>query len=73
MENQAPATRKKKRAKRGGSTMRRIFLGFIILILVMATGIGCGFLTASMNTKPDIAEDIRPPASSHIYDIDGKE
>lgn len=73
MENQAPKTKKKKKAKRSGVVLRRIFLGFIILILVMATGIGCGFLTASLNTKPDIAEDIRPPASSHIYDIDGKE
>ncbi|WP_294146400.1 penicillin-binding protein 1A [uncultured Selenomonas sp.] len=36
-------------------------------------GIGCGFLTASMNTKPDLAHDILPPASSHIYDTNGNE
>ena len=39
----------------------------------MVTGIGCGFLTASMNTKPDLANDILPPASSQIYDINGNE
>ena len=39
----------------------------------MLTGIGCGFLTASMNTKPDLANDILPPASSQIYDINGNE
>lgn len=59
--------------KKKGSSAGRIFLGFIIVILVMITGIGCGFLTASMNTKPDLASDIQPPASSQIYDINGNE
>jgi len=64
---------KRRPVKKKGSSAGRIFLGFIIVILVMITGIGCGFLTASMNTKPDLASDIQPPASSQIYDINGNE
>ena len=37
----------------------------------MVTGIGLGFLTATLNTKPGLAADITPPASSQIYDING--
>ena len=64
---------KRRPAGKKGSSAGRIFLGFMIVVLVMITGIGCGFLTASMNTKPDLASDIRPPASSQIYDINGNE
>ena len=64
---------KRRPAKKKGSSAGRIFLGFIVVVLVMLTGIGCGFLTASMNTKPDLASDIQPPASSQIYDINGNE
>lgn len=64
---------KRRPTKKKGSSAGRIFLGFIVVVLVMLTGIGCGFLTASMNTKPDLANDIRPPASSQIYDINGNE
>ena len=64
---------KRRPVKKKGSSAGRIFLGFIIVVLVMITGIGCGFLTASMNTKPDLASDIQPPASSQIYDINGNE
>lgn len=65
--------REKRPPDTGGSTAKRIVLGTCLVILVMLTGIGCGFLTASMNTKPDLANDIVPPASSQIYDINGKE
>ncbi len=59
--------------KSGGSTGSRIVLGFFIVVVVMLVGVGCGFLTASMNTKPDLVTDIRPPATSIIYDINGNE
>ncbi|MFC2767383.1 MAG: transglycosylase domain-containing protein [Mitsuokella sp.] len=62
-----------KRKRSGGSTLARVFLGFVIVFLVMLIGVGCGFLTASMNTKPNLSDDIRPPASSQIYDINGNE
>ena len=51
----------------------KIFLGLIIFILVMAAGIGIGFITANINAKPDLAKDIVPPASSQIYDSAGNE
>lgn len=35
-------------------------------------GIGCGFVTATLNTREDIS-DINPVASSHVYDIKGRE
>lgn len=73
MEKRANTSRQKRPAKKSGSTAKRILLGFGLVILVMLTGIGCGFLTASMNTKPDLANDILPPASSQIYDINGNE
>jgi penicillin-binding protein 1A len=74
MEKRSNTSRQKRpAAKQGGSTAKRILLGFGLIVLVMITGIGCGFLTASMNTKPDLANDILPPASSQIYDINGNE
>ena len=74
MEKRSNTSRQKRpAAKQGGSTAKRILLGFGLIVLVMVTGIGCGFLTASMNTKPDLASDILPPASSQIYDINGNE
>jgi penicillin-binding protein 1A len=57
--------------KKGG--LSRILVGFLIVLGVMIAGIGLGFLTASLNTKPDLAHDILPPASSQIYDINGNE
>lgn len=61
------------RPKGKGSSFGRIILGFFIVLAVMVLGVGIGFLTATMNTKDNIAEDIRPPASSQIYDINGNE
>ena len=52
------------------SWSRVLLISFIVLI-VMVIGVGCGFLTASMNTKSDMLHDITPPASSQIYDING--
>ncbi len=66
-------SKKSRSAKKSGSGLWRIFLGFVIVMLVMLTGIGCGFLTASMNTRPNLAEDLTPSASSQIYDVNGNE
>lgn len=63
----------KRRRTSGSSARRRLILGILIFVVVMLTGVGCGMLTAGMNTKPDLAKDILPPASSQIYDINGKE
>ncbi|MBQ5502448.1 MAG: transglycosylase domain-containing protein, partial [Selenomonas sp.] len=72
MDKRSNTSRQTRPAKSGG-TVKRVVLGFGLMVLVMLTGIGCGFLTASMNTKPDLANDILPPASSQIYDINGNE
>lgn len=58
---------------KGSSMATRVLVGFLAVVAVMVVGVGCGFLTASMNTKPDLVQDIRPSASSHIYDINGVE
>nr|WP_092067169.1 penicillin-binding protein 1A [Dendrosporobacter quercicolus]NSL46444.1 PBP1A family penicillin-binding protein [Dendrosporobacter quercicolus DSM 1736]SDL50602.1 penicillin-binding protein 1A [Dendrosporobacter quercicolus] len=49
----------------------RILAIILLVFVVMITGAGLGFLTASLNTKPGLTNDIRPPASSQIYDING--
>ena len=67
----AKKTRQKAKSS-GGSNTKRIFLGVLIVICVMVAGVGCGFLTASMNTKDNLS-DVKPPASSQIFDINGNE
>jgi penicillin-binding protein 1A len=44
----------------------------IIVFIVMITGAGLGFLTASIHTMPSLKGEIRPAASSQIFDINGK-
>ena len=66
-------SRRSRSSKKSGGTFWRILGGFLLVVLVMLTGIGCGFLTASMNTRPNLAEDLTPSASSQIYDINGNE
>ena len=73
MEKRPTSSHRPRTPRKTTSNGKRIALGFLIILLVMVTGIGCGFLTASMNTKPDLAHDILPPASSHIYDTNGNE
>ncbi|MDR3592913.1 MAG: PBP1A family penicillin-binding protein [Negativicutes bacterium] len=43
-----------------------------VIFVVMITGAGLGFLTASIHTMPSLKGEIRPAASSQIYDINGK-
>lgn len=74
MEKHPSSGRKRMKSKKKKSSgALHLVIGFAIVILVMLTGIGCGFLTASMNTRPNLAEDLRPPATSHIYDVNGRE
>ncbi|MBP2629186.1 MAG: penicillin-binding protein, family [Firmicutes bacterium] len=44
----------------------------LIVFVVIITGAGLGFLTASIHTMPSLKDEIRPAASSQIYDINGK-
>mgnify|MGYP000945398485 FL=1 len=59
-----------KKSNKGSILGKAILVMGLILLII---GVGCGFLTASLNTRPNLAEDIVPPASSQIYDIHGNE
>ena len=75
MEKRTGAARRTNRPRnnsKSGGIGKRVFLGVLIIVLVMVLGVGCGFLTTTMNTREDLA-DVRPPASSQIYDINGNE
>jgi len=50
----------------------KIFVIILIVFVVIITGAGLGFLTASIHTMPSLKDEIRPAASSQIYDINGK-
>ncbi len=71
--NPTPPRRRQNKVRSGIGTFMKILLGLFIFVLVMAAGIAIGFVTANINAKPDIASDIRPPASSQIYDSAGNE
>lgn len=64
---------KKATKKSSGFSLGKILLVVGLVLFVMVIGVGCGFLTASLNTRSNLAEDIVPPASSQIYDIHGNE
>ena len=65
--------KKAKKKSNNGSVLGKAILAIGLILFVMIIGVGCGFLTASLNTRPNLAEDIVPPASSQIYDINGNE
>ena len=54
-------------------TIKRVLIGIILLLFITAIGTGIGFVTASINTKTDITQNILPPVSSLIYDSAGNE
>ena len=64
---------KKATKKASGFALGKMILVVGLILFVMVIGVGCGFLTASLNTRSNLAEDIVPPASSQIYDIHGNE
>jgi len=67
-QNDSPRTGHRS-SKNGISKITVIVL---IVFVVMITGAGLGFLTASIHTMPSLKDDIRPAASSQIYDSNGK-
>lgn len=68
VQNSKPRAPKKKT-----SMLLKIFIALIMFIIVMAAGVGIGFVTANLNVKTDLSKDILPPASSQIYDSAGNE
>ena len=72
-DGQDSTTNNQNSARSKISTVLKFILGLIIFIIVTAAGIAIGFVTANINAKPDVAGEIRPPASSQIYDSAGNE
>ena len=46
--------------RKKSSTFLKIFIGLIIFLIVMAVGVGIGFVTANLNVKADLSKDILP-------------
>ncbi len=59
----------KKTAPKKSST-KRIFWICTLLFVLIAAGAGCGFISATMSSLPDVA-NVQPAASSQIYDVHG--
>ncbi|MBP1764871.1 MAG: penicillin-binding protein, family [Firmicutes bacterium] len=71
MQSNQSAKGQKKPERRLKNKVRTALLA-VIVIGIMAIGAGLGFLTASVQTAPGLKGEIRPAASSQIYDINGK-
>lgn len=67
----AQRTKQNKEAAKSGFG-RKVLISMGIFMLVLIIGLIGGFVTATMNTKQDLS-DMRPPASSQIYDCNGNE
>lgn len=52
------------------SPIKKFFWIFVILFIIIIAGAGCGFISATMQNLPDIA-NVKPAASSQIYDVHG--
>ncbi len=66
MEKRSQRSHQQQRSpKKGSAAKHKTLLGIAIVLLVMLTGIGCGFLTASMNTKSDLADGLAIVLASH--------
>ena len=69
MQEETRESRKRPKTKKGVSKMA-IFFSVIAAVVLFGTGLG--FLTASVHTMPSLKDDIRPAASSQIFDVNGK-
>lgn len=67
-DNSASRETERRRVKRNP----KIFAIVLIILIVMITGAGLGFLTASIHTMPSLKDEIRPAASSQVFDVNGK-
>jgi penicillin-binding protein 1A len=72
MANNTDSSRKSKHTKKSSSgSLKKWLIISTTVFAVMVLGLALGFLTATLNTKPSLVKDIRPSASSQIYDING--
>ena len=54
-----------------GSITAIIIIG-IMAFLVIGIGVGLGFLSATIQSAPNLRGDIRPAASAQVFDVNGK-
>ena len=54
-----------------GSATAIIIVG-IMAFLVIGIGVGLGFLSATIQSAPNLRGDIRPAASAQVFDVNGK-
>lgn len=50
----------------------KLIIIILVVFFVLTTGAGLGFLTASIQTMPNLSQEMRPAASSQFFDIRGK-
>jgi len=68
--NHSDSQKSGRRSSKNGNS--KIIVIVLIVFVVIITGAGLGFLTASIHTMPSLKDEIRPAASSQIYDVNGK-
>ncbi len=54
-----------------GSVVAIIIVG-IMAFMVIGIGVGLGFLSATIQSAPNLRGDIRPAASAQVFDVNGK-
>ncbi len=54
-----------------GSITAIVIIG-IMAFLVIGVGVGLGFLSATIQSAPNLRGDIRPAASAQVFDVNGK-
>ena len=72
-ESASEARRRRVATRNRLITFFKILIGLIIFLVIVAAGVGIGFVVANIDAKPNISTDIVPPASSQIYDSAGNE
>ena len=59
------------RNKSRGSVIAIVIVA-IMAFLVIGIGVGLGFLSATIQSAPNLRGDIRPAASAQVFDVNGK-
>lgn len=69
-QNQKTVCDKKRNNSRGSVTA--ILIVGILAFVVIGIGVGLGFLSATIQSAPNLRGDIRPAASAQVFDVNGK-
>ena len=71
MRQNPQTTRVASRNKSRGSVIAIVIVA-IMAFLVIGVGVGLGFLSATIQSAPNLRGDIRPAASAQVFDVNGK-